>query len=111
VSTTTHELKTWPSFFQAVIDGRKTFEVRYDDRGFQNGDVVLLREWDPNIRTHGLSLQDTQYTGRQAQAEIGYVLHAIPTSHQRLGVTYQPGHNLEGYVVFSLLNVSEVQQP
>jgi hypothetical protein len=104
----THELKTWPSFFQAIWDRRKTFDVRYDDRGYQAGDVVILREWDPNIRTHGLSLADTQYTGRRLQAEIGYVLHAIPTSHQRLGATYQPGHNLEGYVVFSLLDVKEL---
>jgi hypothetical protein len=104
----THELKTWPDFFQAIIDGRKNFEVRYDDRGFQAGDRVVLREWDPNKLTLGLSSKDTQYTGRWLGAKIGYVLHVVPTSHQRLGVTYRPGHNLEGYVVFSLLGVEEL---
>jgi hypothetical protein len=42
-----HELKTWPQYFCRVKDGSKTFEVRKNDRGFQNGDTVILREWDP----------------------------------------------------------------
>lgn len=28
-------------------DGRKRFEYRLDDRGFEVGDVLVLREWDP----------------------------------------------------------------
>ena len=27
-------------------DGTKTFEVRYDDRGFTPGDLLILIEWD-----------------------------------------------------------------
>jgi len=42
-----HPLKTWPEFFDAVCDGRKTFEVRRDDRGFREGDVLLLQRWEP----------------------------------------------------------------
>ncbi len=41
-----HELKCWPEFFDAIEDGDKTFEVRVNDRGFQKGDVLLLKRWD-----------------------------------------------------------------
>lgn len=43
----THCLKTWPEQFQAVVEGRKTAEMREDDRGYQVGDELLLREWLP----------------------------------------------------------------
>lgn len=40
-----HQLKTWPMHFDNVIDGTKTFELRKDDRGFNKGDILILREW------------------------------------------------------------------
>src|SRR5262245_46655354 len=43
----THELKSWPSQFQAMWTGRKRAEFRRDDRGYQVGDLLDLREWDP----------------------------------------------------------------
>lgn len=42
-----HELKIWPQFYSRVADGSKTFEVRNNDRNFQFGDTVTLREYDP----------------------------------------------------------------
>ncbi len=44
----THELKIWPQYYCRVADGSKTFEVRKNDRGFQPGDTVVLKEFDPN---------------------------------------------------------------
>lgn len=43
-----HELKCWPGFFEALADGRKTHEVRYDDRNFQVGDILKISKWDPS---------------------------------------------------------------
>lgn len=60
-----HELKTWCEFFEAVVDGRKTFEVRRNDRDFLVGDVLLLREW---------AHTDETYTGRSARRVVTYVL-------------------------------------
>lgn len=49
-----HELKIWPQYYCRVADGTKTFEVRDNDRAFQPGDEVVLREWDPTpVETQG----------------------------------------------------------
>lgn len=37
-----HDLKTLPVYWDAVYREEKTFEVRYDDRGFQKGDILRL---------------------------------------------------------------------
>lgn len=39
-----HNLKVWPEYWDALVSGEKTFEVRRDDRGFQVGDTLVLRK-------------------------------------------------------------------
>lgn len=64
---TTHELKIWPEYFRPVIERRKTFEIRYNDRDFSVGDVLHLREWDPETR---------EYTGAHATARVTYIMRS-----------------------------------
>ena len=66
-----HELKTWPEFFQAVIDNKKKFEVRKNDRNFKAGDVLRLREWNPQWDNDPVT---EQYTGRYCYVMVCYVL-------------------------------------
>jgi hypothetical protein len=65
ITRETHVLKTWPEFFALVWAGYKTAELRRDDRGFQIGDRMELREYDPESRS---------YTGRKVVAEITHVV-------------------------------------
>lgn len=48
-----HELKTWTTHFDAIWVDRKNLELRPDDRGFEVGHVLHLREWDPSSRAYG----------------------------------------------------------
>jgi hypothetical protein len=66
-----HELKTWPTAFQAIWDGTKPFELRRNDRGFRVGDSLHLREWD--TQDIGAPFGGV-YTGRSLVARITYVL-------------------------------------
>jgi hypothetical protein len=60
-----HELKCWPEFFREVRNGNKPFEVRKNDRNFQQNDHLLLKEWDP---------QTEQYTGHELKVWVPYIL-------------------------------------
>ena len=62
---TIHRLKCWPKYYEAVISGEKTFEVRLNDRGFSVDDWVILEEWNPD---------DRHYTYRDAKFRITYVM-------------------------------------
>lgn len=42
----THNLKIWPEFYKEVIEGRKKAEVRVNDRNFQVGDILVLKEYE-----------------------------------------------------------------
>lgn len=57
-----HELKCDREYFEAVWSGRKRFEVRHDDRGYQEGDELVLRAHPP------------EPAGRSVRARVGFVL-------------------------------------
>lgn len=59
---TTHDLKTWPVYFQAAWAGFKDWEMRYNgDRDFLAGDKIISREYDPIAKV---------YTGRVMEGTL-----------------------------------------
>ena len=69
-----HELKTVTPEFQAIQDGSKRFEFRKDDRGFEVGDVLILRETTNMNPAPGAEL----YTCRVILATV---VHKLPGSN------------------------------
>ena len=70
-----HSIKILPEHFEAVLSGKKTAELRYNDRAYKVGDTLLLKEW----------LGD--YTGRIIFRKISHI-------HEGLGLA-------EGYCMLS----------
>ncbi len=58
-----HELKCWPGPFAAMLDGSKTAEFRFDDRGYKVGDLLRLKEW----------AEGTGYTGRSIDRRVTHI--------------------------------------
>lgn len=74
-----HNIKLESEYFDKVKYGRKTFEIRLNDRDYQEGDFVVLHEFNKDRHKHA---------GETIQRRIGFV-----TDYEQKA----------GYVVFSLL--------
>lgn len=74
----THKLKITPQYYKEVANGTKTFEIRKNDRDYQTGDIVILREYNEDTK---------DYTGNELSFKIGFV-----TDYEQT----------DGYVVFSI---------
>ena len=61
-----HKLKLAKMFFEDVRLGRKSFELRKNDRDYQIGDILELREMD-----------NGEPTGRVIEKEITYILEGL----------------------------------
>lgn len=64
-----HELKCWNPFFDAILENRKHFEYRKNDRDFKPGDTLFLREYN-NI--------EHKYTGRCIRVLCHSVWSGLP---------------------------------
>lgn len=83
-----YEKKTWPDMFEAVLSGKKRFDVRLSDASYKEGDTLVLREWDPHAK---------KYTGRTLHKRISFVLNTKT-------MPYWPGEDIKkfGLSVLSL---------
>jgi ribosomal protein S17 len=59
------EKKVQPPYFEAILKGDKNFEVRLNDFECNEGDILVLREWDPEKK---------DYTGRTLEKKVTYVV-------------------------------------
>lgn len=62
--TRIHKLKLRPEYYEAIMSGKKRFEVRINDRDYRVGDIIEFKEWN-----------ETKYTGRTSiYFTITYIL-------------------------------------
>lgn len=58
-----HEVKLAASYYEDVVSGKKSFELRKNDRGYKQGDSLKMLEF-----------KDGKHTGRTIEADIIYML-------------------------------------
>ena len=59
------EKKVWPEYFQRIVDGKKKYELRLADWECSAGDILVLKEWNPETK---------EYTGRVIEKKVAHVL-------------------------------------
>ena len=57
--------KVWPEFFEKIISGKKKFELRLADFEINEGDTLVLDEWDQDKKEH---------IGRKIEVTATYIL-------------------------------------
>ena len=89
---TTHDLKIWTTFFDMLQSGTKTFELRRNDRNYQVGDVLHLREW---------RVSEEVFTGRECMRTVSYILaggqFGIEEGYVAMGFAPQPAAHRNQY--------------
>jgi len=87
----THQLKTWPEYFERVASGDKPFEYRQADRPFAVGDLLHLREYvkypvlmpkdqapdDVELDVNEEGMACGHWTGRELFKQVTYI-YPIP---------------------------------
>ncbi len=56
--------KSWPEEFEATASGKKKFDLRLNDFDINEGDTLILEEWNPKTK---------EYTGRSIEKKVSYV--------------------------------------
>lgn len=75
------EKKVWPKYFEKIVEGVKTYELRLADFDCKADDILVLKEWDPTTK---------QYTGRVLEKTVTYV-------GKTKGQPYWPHEDVEKY--------------
>jgi len=75
-----HDLKVWPDYFQQVKSGEKNFELRFNDRDYKEGDILILMEFDFNKR---------KFTGQLEVRPVDYILYGTEET-EKFGI--KPGY-------------------
>jgi len=57
--------KAWPELFEKILSGKKKFDLRLADFEINEGDILVLQEWNPDTK---------QYTGREIKKKVGFLL-------------------------------------
>lgn len=79
-----HTLKITPRFYEKVMEGKKTFEFRKNDRNYQVGDLI-----------HFIAPDGSEFEEDTARFEIKYILKSKD---------FEPC--LKDYVVFSIERIN-----
>ena len=67
--------KTWPKFFQEILEDKKKFEMRLADFDIKEGDILIFEEYNPETK---------EYTGRTIRKKVNFVTKFNPAEAHSL---------------------------
>jgi len=67
--------KIWPEYFQLILDGKKDFELRLADFEINEGDILVLEEYNSETK---------EYTGRVIKKKVKSLIKFNPTEAHSL---------------------------
>jgi len=56
--------KTWPKYFQEILENKTKFEIRLADFDIKEGDILVLEEYNPETK---------EYTGRIIKKKVNFI--------------------------------------
>lgn len=84
------EKKCWPEYFQKILEGKKTFDFRLADFECKEGDILVLKEFNPETKS---------YTGRVLEKEITYIAKTKDTNFYK-----KEDVDKHGFIIIGLKN-------
>ena len=81
ITMATINKKVWREYFEKIISGKKKLELRLADFEVNEGDTLVLEEWDKDKK---------EYTGRKIEVVATYIL-------KTKGQTFWPPEEVEKY--------------
>jgi hypothetical protein len=73
--------KVWSEYFEKIVSGKKKLELRLADFEVNEGDTLILDEWDKDKK---------EYTGRSVTVTATYIL-------KTKGQTFWPQEDVDKY--------------
>ena len=73
--------KVWREYFEKIISGKKKLELRLADFEVNEGDTLVLEEWDKDKK---------EYTGKKIEVIATYIL-------KTKGLTFWPKEEVDKY--------------
>jgi hypothetical protein len=69
-----HVLNTFEKNFERIHSGKKRFEMRPNDKNYQEGDELMIKEV-VSLSFHGAEQAVATYTGRIFHCRVDYILN------------------------------------
>jgi uncharacterized protein YjbK len=61
-----HYIKIWQEYVSDITNRKKTFEIRFNDRDYQVGDILIMAEYNRFMKS---------FTGYIIQCEVKYIFN------------------------------------
>jgi len=87
------EKRILPQYFEKIVSGEKTFEIRLANFDCKPGDILVLKEWDP----------EKGFTGRKVEKIVSYVLKTKDLNFWREDEIEKWGYMVVGFKVEDLI--------